>query len=74
MKRWSPDAGRRRARRRDEGAVLDPLPLCAAGVVAAATMVLMPWVAPTPLSAMASTKTDTCLHTAAPTTRDTTRG
>lgn len=46
MKRASPDAGRRRARRRDDGASLDVVPLYAASVFAAATLAFATFTAP----------------------------
>jgi hypothetical protein len=46
MKRLSPDAGRRRTRRRHEGVAPEVVPLYAASVFAAATLAFATFVAP----------------------------
>jgi hypothetical protein len=61
MKRASPDAGRRRARRRERGAAADVAPLYATGVFAVATLALVTFAAPASLRAMApTTSVDAC--------------
>jgi len=49
MKRMSPDTGRRRARRRDAGADAEVMPLCVAGVFAAAAVAMATLVTPASL-------------------------
>ena len=60
MKRVSPDAGRRRARQREAGAAAEVAPLCAAGVLAAATMVFNAWAAPASWRTMEQARMDAC--------------
>lgn len=55
MKRGSPDAGRRRARRRDNGTATDVAPLCAASVFAAATLAIATLAVPDALRTMGDT-------------------
>ncbi|MBD9478087.1 hypothetical protein [Pseudoxanthomonas sp. PXM02] len=76
MRRLSPDAGRRRARRRDDGAAADVVPLCATGVLAVATLAITTFVAPDSLRAtVAATATEACQpHSTALHARDDTRG
>ena len=66
MKRYSPDAGRRRARRRDDGAAADVMPLCATGVFAAATLALATLTAPAALDGMTTTSSERCPPLAVP--------
>lgn len=75
MKRVSPDAGRRRARRRDDGASLDVVPLYAASVFAVATLAFATWGAPDVLRVATAAPLDTCPpFTAAARTDDDARG
>jgi len=60
MKRLSPDAGRRRARRRDDGSAADVMPLCATGMFAAATLAIATLAAPASLRSMTTTALDAC--------------
>jgi hypothetical protein len=76
MKRVSPDAGRRRARRRERGAAAAVAPLYATGVFAVATLALVTFAAPASLRATATTTSvDACPPLAeAHRTYDETRG
>ncbi|PZQ27977.1 MAG: hypothetical protein DI562_12300 [Stenotrophomonas acidaminiphila] len=66
MKRGSPDAGRRRARRRDDGTATGVAPLCAASVFAAATLAFATLDVPDTLRAMTdSVPKDAACHPAA---------
>ena len=66
MKRGSPDAGRRRARRRDDGTGAEVAPLCAASVFAAATLAIATLGAPDTLRTMTDTvPKDAACHPAA---------
>ncbi|NCT71116.1 MAG: hypothetical protein GXC75_09230 [Xanthomonadaceae bacterium] len=66
MKRGSPDAGRRRARRRDDGTAAEVVPLCAASVFAAATLAMATLGAPDALRTMTGTvPKDAACHPAA---------
>ena len=66
MKRCSPDAGRRRARRRDDGAAADVLPLCATGVFAVATLAIATFTAPATVRGIATTPVEACTPLATP--------
>ncbi|WP_394695216.1 hypothetical protein [Pseudoxanthomonas japonensis] len=66
MKRGSPDAGRRRARRRDDGTGAEVAPLCAASVFAAATLAIATLGVPDTLRTMTDTvPKDAACHPAA---------
>ena len=66
MKRGAPDAGRRRARRRDDGTATGVAPLCAASVFAAATLAFATLDVPDTLRVMTDTvPKDAACHPAA---------
>lgn len=75
MKRHSPDAGRRRVRRRETMSSMDLVPHCATGLLAAATLAVATLTAPGSLSGSKPPVDTRCdVRAAADPQKDGTRG